>query len=132
MRLAENQLAASVPLSVAFCDRVVSLMALTIESKTPRPDSTIQITVTATNNITKQTSAMMKLNFITDHGSNRDTCRCALRAVLPSDGRRPSRAPSDEPAAEATGLSLIGPVVSGGGDWAGECAGVGAGLKLSG
>src|SRR3954451_504046 len=97
MRLAENQLAASVPLSVAFCDRVVSLMALTIESKTPRPDNTIQITVTATNSITKQTSAMMKLNFITDHGSNRDTCRFALRAVLPAAWGRARRAPRDQP-----------------------------------
>src|SRR4051794_9004449 len=39
-------------------------------------------TATATNSTRKHTSDMMKLNFITDHGSNRATCRWAFRGAL--------------------------------------------------
>jgi hypothetical protein len=35
------------------------------------------------NKMTKHASEIMKLNFITDQGSNRDTMRCAWRAGAP-------------------------------------------------
>src|ERR1700753_889463 len=53
-------------------------------SKTPRPARAAESRDTATNRITKQASEIMKLNFMTDHGSNRDTIRWAWRALVPS------------------------------------------------
>src|SRR5258708_25263549 len=42
-------------------------------------------TTTATSRTTKLTSDIMKLNFMTDQGSKREICRCALRGdLLPS------------------------------------------------
>src|SRR5690606_31505517 len=51
-------------------------------SNTPRTSSPVSSTATATNRMMKHTSEMMKLNFITDHGSIRLSVRCALRAAV--------------------------------------------------
>src|SRR5579859_2404709 len=49
------------------------------ESKTPRLDSAMYSSATATNKTMKATTEITKLNFMTDHGSTRDSVSCAWR-----------------------------------------------------
>ena len=49
------------------------------EWKTPRLDTTMYSSATATNSTMKATTDTRKLNFMTDHGSIRDSVNCAWR-----------------------------------------------------
>src|ERR1700733_5977630 len=62
-----------------------------MDVNTPRLDSTKYRKATATNSTTQATRDMRKLNFITDHGSIRETTRSPRRAWVP--GRADAAAP---------------------------------------
>jgi hypothetical protein len=77
MREAENQDETFVP--AWFLDEVRLFTVCCSESKTPRLVSTMYSTATATNKTMKATTETTKLNFMTDHGSTRDSVSWAWR-----------------------------------------------------
>src|SRR5690242_17828848 len=78
----ENQLAALLP---AFPpDAVTRCTVCSMLWKTPSVEKKKYRTATATTRMMNPTREARKLNFMTDHGSIRDSTSCASRAAMPS------------------------------------------------
>src|ERR1700733_7732963 len=72
---AENQCEMAVP-GVLLAD-VIDATWFSSEVKTPSADSTMESTATATNKMMNASTEATKLNFMTDHGSIRDSVSIA-------------------------------------------------------
>src|SRR5258708_7710102 len=102
IRDALNQDATLVPAEPLLPVRVDTVLCS--EVKTPRLDTTMYSSATATNSTMKATTDARKLNFMTDHGSTRDSVSCAWRrdffrlALLAPTVARPRREDPEESA----------------------------------